>query len=721
MREKLTDLIDSIPRIAADESPVEVQDGHFQIITDLPAQYVWPDVELDGKSHSAASPLVLITAPGAMGKSAAAHAIAARTRMPYVDLGSIRVGASTLTGEISKAVGDENYSAFMSALRAGTAALVLDGSDEAQLRVGRENYLAFIEDLAYLIRDAAPAQQIIMLGRRDSTETTLIALGEHGITPPVYRIAPLSHTQACALIDATLDSGNGRTQVHRQHPIPFGQLRDALFGDLAAALTPGLGGDPSTYWSEVEHFVGYPPVVVALAERLDGEENPRAALEALNVTPKSELPQLRGTLLRGVVEKILEREQQKVAARVGAALTLHPDDPVRSALYDVDEQALRLLNLTGTVGLHVDHPAVLDPADRDQYDRLIGSFLHDHPFISNGSFANSVFSDYVRAWAISSSLSPLYAENRAAFFASLPKTGPFFTHFLHALTADASGMGTLPEDLVDDALRSYGMGADIGGDSGTAAYVQREETALLAFFDPDQNATGPRVSFKVSELSGILTLTSPVARAVIVSEYGVVLRGVSGSFDLGPEVSIIADSIELEATSLTAIGGPEGDVLWNVISAREMKHSADLAVKALPTQSLAISWENPWHQWSSFETNLTADPRLPRQVSGQILVCVRRVLSSFKSSMVSDPSVSSEKMDRLIIGDNEVFKATFDALNDLGVVAHEGNLYRVSLDTLGRYGISWAALRGDDPAKVLHPLLRDISASARMDKFRSAD
>lgn len=706
-----------MPQVLSGEKPYEIHDGNFQILEEIAANYVWPDLELDGKSTSAASALVLITAPGAMGKSAAAEAIAATTKMPYVDLGKIRVGASTLTGELSKAVGEDNYSSFMRALREGNAALILDSSDEAQLRVGRDNYLAFLEDLAYLIKDATPAQQVVMLGRRDSTETTLIALAERGIQPPVYRIAPLSHGQASDLIDVTLDSGPERTGVHRQHAVPFGEFRDALFADLANALEPGVASADPDYWTKVEHFVGYPPVVVALAERLDGEDNPKAALEELNSTPRSGLPQLRGTLLRGVVEKIMERERAKVRDRISDALAIRPDDPIRNSFYDLDEQALRLLNLTGTAGLLIDHPAVLDPADRAKYDRLIRSFVLDHPFIVNGSFANSVFSDYVRAWAVSSSLSKLYAENRSQFFASLPKAGPFFTHFLHALTTSESGESSIPEDLVDDALHSYSMGAE----SGSATYAQRDERAVLVFRDDDGPGAGPSFSFQVTELSGILTLTSPVARTLVVTDYGVLLRGVSGSLDIGPDTTIVAEFIEIEAVSFTAFSGPEESASWNVISAKEVKHDTDLTVRAIPAPSLAVSWDNPWHQWSEYVANLTTDPKLPRRVAAQVVVCIRRVLSSFKASMVKDPSVSSEKMDRVIVGDNEVFKAAFEAMVALDVVAREGNLYRVNLDRLGSYGISWATLRGDDPTKVLRSLTRDIVARPELDAFKTGN
>lgn len=704
MREPLTNLIASIPSVQSGAGPIEVTGDNVSIVESISPDYVWPDLVRDVESGQLPSPLVLITAPGAMGKSAAARAIASRTRMPYVDLARVRVGSGSLTGELAKALGFKAMGQFVDDLKAGRAALILDSNDEAQMTSGRENYLAFLTDLAWLLLDAEPKNQVILLGRRDATETTILALMELGLVPPVYQIAPLSKHQAAGLVALTLDlkrtAAGAPFAVHRQHGTPFGELRDALFWDLGKALDPTLrhGQD---YWESVSDFLGYPPVVNALAERL-AVDNPGAALESFKATPPSEEPVLRGALLRGVLEQIMARESTKVRARVGEALAIREDSPERAVLYGHDEQAARLLSLTGTQGVRVEQPASLDEHDRAKYEELIDSFVLDHPFVSGGRFVNVVFSDYVRAWAISSTISALYAVSRAEFFASLPKPGPFFAHFLHALSASDPSVdpGLVPEDVVDDVIHSFMLGTD----GGSAVYVHRGEHAILFLHNEDtlRDVDPQGLAFQVTEVGGVLVLSSPMARVLCVTDHSVLLRGLNGSFDFGPEASVVTDSLEIDAVSFTALGDNRGgNLLWNFIGAREVEHPAELRVGAVPDRSLSVSWPDYWHQWKAFAIETSGSKSVPPAIASQVLLCLRRILTSFKSSVRADPSVSADKMDRVIIGSNPVFAAVLAALIGLGLVEREGSLYRVNLDALASYEVSWSSLRGDDPARAL--------------------
>jgi hypothetical protein len=714
MREALTELIATMPHVPLHAAGPSLEGDNVQIISSTPLDYVWPDIERDPESVDGPSPIVLLTAPGAMGKSAAAQAIARSTRALYVDLARVRVGSGSITGELTKALGFNAIGPYSSELKAGRSALVLDSVDEAQLAAGRENFQAFLGDLAWLLMDAVAANQVVMLGRRDSIETTLLGLMEVGITPPLYQVAPLTHVQANELIDLTLDKkriAGGTYEVHRQHPEPFGLLRDALFEDLATSLDPALVGSGGSYWESVEAFLGYPPVVIALAERL-AVDNPASALKDFSSSSARQgQPVLRGALLRKVVEQILDRESAKVRDRIGETLAMRVDSGERAILYGRDEQAARLLAHTGTVGVRLDQPAALIESERAEYEEKIASFLLDHPFLHGAEFANVVFRDYVRAWAVSSPISELYSESksRSEFLATLPKAGPFFAHFLHALSADEMGAGRIPEELVDAAIHSYARGVD----SGYAFYAhQKDRAGLLLHGDPSRKMVqGNELFFSVTEVSGIVTLTSPISRIICVTDHAVILRGVDGHLDFGPDASIVAETVEVDARVFTAYADKR-EQSWSMISTEEVRHAADLKVSANPPEALTIIWQNPWHQWKPFASEIAVpQASLSRATRSQILLCLRRVLNSFRGSMRDDPSVSADKMDRLIVGANTVFLATLQALQSLGLVSRDGGLYRLNLSRLTDYGISWATLRGDDPVKALRPVFAEIIAS----------
>lgn len=678
--------------------------------------YVWPDIRrVDGDESS---PMTLVSAPGAMGKSAAAKALAHAIEAPYVDLSTMHVGSGTLTGEIAKAFDFVGAAAFVTALKEGRSALVLDGTDEAQLAAGRENYLAFVADLAWLLSDAVPAGQVLIFGRRDATESTQLALLDLGYSPPRYEIAPLTHDQAVELIDQTLDlrvsPGGVPFEVHRKHAEPFAQLREALFEDIGSAL--GASGEGDDRWAEAEDFLGYPPVVLAFAEWL-AVDNPAAELASMRGASHTVSRARRGELLRGVVERVMDRETVKVKERLGDGLALHPDDTHRNALYGFDEQVSRLLALTGTEAVALDVPAWLDPDDRATYENQIADFVADHPFVAGRRFSNVVFSDYVRAWAISSPIGELYAPlRRAEFLSTLPAAGPFFAHFLHALGGEDNHV--LPEHLVADAISSFHLGAI----DGRAVYVQQDNdpnaALILGEEGTDESAT---LQFDVTELTGVLELRSPIVRTTVVTDAGLLLRGNPDSLTIGPGVALIAAEVEIDAKSISVLGATSdtGANTWNVISARTVSHPNDLKLSVYPHESaLAASWPDMWHQWKPFKLEVGAHSRpIPHRLAAQIVLGVRRVVAAFRPSMEAGLSVSADKVDRVVVGSNRVFSVVLGAMMELKMITRHGGLYTLSLERLGEYGVSWAGITGDDPGHALRQVIDDVIRHESMQEF----
>ena len=716
MRTSLPALLASMPSREGAKTPLpNVASAGIDtgVTPDVP--YVWPDVGLSADSEVAPNTILLVTAPGAMGKSAAAKNMAARLRTIYVDLAALRVGSGSLTGELTKALGFEAAAAFVSELKAGKAALVLDSTDEAQLKAGRENYLAFLDDLLWLLIDAVPANQVALLGRRDAMDTTLLALMDLGATPPLYHIEPLSMIQAHELIDLTLDrkvKDDVPFDLHRKHPEPFARLREALFKDLAQALDENLRGADS-YWEPVADFLGYPPVLVALSERL-AVDNPVAEL----ASPTGENQRLlRGELLKNVVEQILDREQEKVRERLGDALGMAPGSAERNVLYTRDEQVSRLLRHVGTQGVTLNVPASLDDVDRSKYEENIESFVLDHPFLKDDKFTSVVFKDYVRAWAVASKISGLYSSDRSHFLSTLPTVGPFFSHFVHALSTDSAGTGQIPEDMINDAIHSYGLGTE----EGNAYYVHQGETAFL-FLESQPLLHGqlPQLTFGVTELSGVVTLRSPISRLTFMSHHGLVLLGSEGNIDIGPNVAIVATDLEIKAGVVTAMALSSTDErFFNMITAASVTHDPDVKVVALPHDSLSIAWPDPWYQWKDWALEFgSANPSLSRMTVNQVLLFLRRTFTSMRRNMQDDPSVSAEKMERTLVGTNPVFRATLAALQDIGVVSRTGTLFKVNLDALGEYGVSWSDLHGDDPIGTLKSIFEAVIQNRNFDSLK---
>ncbi len=95
------------------------------------------------------SPVWLVAAPGAVGKSTLAKQIAARTGAVYLDLSAAdTVAGNYLTGGLVK-------NRLMSAWEASETTLLVDALDEARLRVTQKSFEDFLSDLRESCGDTA--------------------------------------------------------------------------------------------------------------------------------------------------------------------------------------------------------------------------------------------------------------------------------------------------------------------------------------------------------------------------------------------------------------------------------------------------------------------------------------------------------------------------------------------------------------------------------------
>lgn len=99
----------------------------------------------DGQPQSSA--LLLVSAPGAVGKSTLARQIAFATGAVYLDLARADpVGGNTISGGLVR-------SGLYPAWEAQTTTVLVDGLDEGRMRVTREAFEAFLQDVAVLLTD----------------------------------------------------------------------------------------------------------------------------------------------------------------------------------------------------------------------------------------------------------------------------------------------------------------------------------------------------------------------------------------------------------------------------------------------------------------------------------------------------------------------------------------------------------------------------------------
>ncbi|WP_157767528.1 hypothetical protein [Actinosynnema pretiosum] len=683
----------------------------FSTTPEPDSTYVWPDVTAKEVRQQH---IVLITAPGAGGKSAAAKAIAHRLNAPLIDLAHQQVGSNTLTGLLPKVLGWKAAPGFISDLLSGKRSIVLDSLDEARLLAGRNNFFAFLQDLADFLQEANPSGQVVILGRREAIEDAYLILDSSTVQASISYIHSLTHSQSAELINNTLDHkliSDKPYRVHREHPVPFADFRDRVFAELSEALGH-TGGEPQKFWPQAGGFLGYPPVLLALAERL-AVENPQSERGITNFSAERPAAVTRGKLLRQVIEGILDRESEKVRPRIGKSLGLSPEKT--KVLYGREEQTLRILRVILDGKFEVIYPAVLDADERMIYEEQIESFVNDHPFLIGKKFSNAVFEDYVRAFIVTSETVAVADVTKEQLLSQCSPEGPFYAHFLFDLCptegADSLQTALIPdESLVDGIIRSHRLAAS--GNSPIAYYSNGKGPAFLSLADIAED--GPldmsySMSFMIKEPVGVLELTSPLSDCLISADAAVNISSPVGSVQFGPAVVLIARELHLEGETFIAVGGKEEKGVM-IIVRDEVTHEPQLKVSSYPADSLSVNWPNHWYQWSSYIANFPEmGSYIDPHVAYQLLFWLRRVLTMMKGSTREVPSVYWELLDKLIIGTNPIAQSVRDALIEIGVVVRDKDYYRLQLDVLKEFKVNYTAIKGANFAEALSILHKRIS------------
>lgn len=206
-----------------------------------------------------------------------------------------------------------------------------------------------------------------------------------------------------------------------------------------------------------------------------------------------------------------------------------------------------------------------------------------------------------------------------------------------------------------------------------------------------------------------------MGRVAVITDFGVVLRsGSTDQLELGPDTVIIANEIEIVAKVLRAVSSADSGGSSSIVVAREsVSHERDLRVATYGARDLVISWPNPWHQWKPYvvSVSLNLGRHISMQLMTQVVVAVRKILLSFRSSSREAPAVSADKVDRILVGGNDVAESVRDGLLELGAIERAGTQYRLGLNRLSELGISWGDVSSDDPFESLSGLCEEVIAT----------
>lgn len=294
--------------------------------------------------------ILLVSAPGAVGKSTLAREICYETGAIYIDLSKAGpVGENTLTGGLVK-------SGLYGLWQANSITVLIDALDEARIRVTDEAFEAFLKDVAELSKNRSIP--VVLFGRTGAIEAAWIILSYCSAAAPILEITHYDSEKSLEFTEKALK----KIKPAEQHITVYRQALK-LFLEKLRKQTDTDGN----------RFAGYAPVLEAVAKRVAKEDNPRKFINDLQSTES--IPQT----LQSITTAILEREHDKLKL---SGLQFE-DANLTNILYSPEEQLDHLS--VKLYGVPAPQLPQMTPKDMETYKSALTNWLEEHPFLDGGT------------------------------------------------------------------------------------------------------------------------------------------------------------------------------------------------------------------------------------------------------------------------------------------------------------------------------------------------
>ena len=151
------------------------------------AEFIPPDVALS-EGDLANSQVLIIGAPGAVGKSTLARALSSRRGALIWDLAEAEeVGFGSLDAMLEHTMQSGLKSDFLEWMSEGMQFIIIDALDEGRIKVTENSFLRLLENISRLAKDAK-ASCFVLLGRTQIAESVWLNLTDQHIDASILTI-----------------------------------------------------------------------------------------------------------------------------------------------------------------------------------------------------------------------------------------------------------------------------------------------------------------------------------------------------------------------------------------------------------------------------------------------------------------------------------------------------------------------------------------------------
>lgn len=618
--------------------------------------------------------VVLISAPGATGKTSMSQYISYKLDIPIFDLGCFdAVGANTIGGLLMKEVEEDDVFRYHSGLKAGTCSLIIDGLDEASIKVTQEGFEAFLKDVAFFAK-GAKGLPFVILGRPGVMEDASMILEENGINTALLEIEPFTINKAVEFIDNQMNPD-------------YVQRFDKQYKEVRDYIIKKIGGffksESELNKKLFERFIGYAPVLQSISNLLNEKQDFHSLLNDLRDSKKQNID-----LLIDIVKRILQRERQKIfdevlpqVFEVGRPEQFKQD--IRKIAGDEEEQCRRVLALflKKDIVFNVAHEKQFD----EKYNDKMSEWIKHHPFFKGNEkkIQNIVFESYLIAMLIDK------ADCRDDVLSYLDKTGSCSYLLLDIYTSvKGKNKGEIDCRFFPYLYSSFKT-LDHPQDVGTTEIMTDDDdlkpTKCYLSFGREEVDFEYEFCFEIND-EDVLHVPSPISSLNIDAPIKVVLA--DRKTDIQAPVSIHCSELIIESKDilLSTPDANQGNIVWdcNGFEAFCQDGTTPNLIQRTPQANnkfLMITEAQvyfPFKDYSRkpFVANST-DKKL-NEAFGKL----RRMILMFRSHSKGVLARYCEKIDSRI-GKSPMGKALIDGLMTNGVLYTDNVMYYINITKFG--------------------------------------
>ena len=630
------------------------------------------DVKINNKLPTKGSKFVLFSAPGATGKSTLARHISQKYNALYWDLSKVKLGTNSFIGTVLSAVGNENFSKYISDLSNSRAFLVIDALDEAEIVSGRNMLNNFILEINENINDCV-SPCIVLLSRTETAQFIVSLCSEHRIALNHYEIGFFSEDKSKEFLQKSIDA---KTKA-----------------DFECIETYYHAVSEHISESEGTSLLGYAPVLEAIAKNIK-ENNNRSKLTS-NLTSKQSYI----SIISKIMDSLLKREHEKVKdAFIKGHSEKYPYFTNWDNVYSEEEQLNRIMSYILLDDPTNDIRCDFLPDDMiDDYYTIIESFIPQHPFITNSisrnkaiDFTGPAFRDY--------SLVRLLLSNEPSY-AFLYLEESINRHYIPSrIFYDYYKMicvGTVYSDHLSylyDSFKSRATAKEYA--NMQCMQIDGNEINAEVFFEMNsQNENNsnlnPNESFNLVVNNNRIVL-SQCSNVTINLPNALLQIGLKNSTCRIQNASIICKKIEWSANTIIFESFSDDSCLLVCKEPISPGTRPDFDVKDAKNIYIDIPNIKDFYKLIPYKFNFDSTDKVEPVKFANAL---RMIMFEFRTHKKDTLAKDADRIDNVIVGSSEFKKSVLEFLLYKKIVFRAEHLYKIDLERMNNAKLNYLDLR----------------------------